>query len=220
MEESTPKVEDSTDEQLIEDICQLKGIALGEGAAACQVCGTELPDGADVTVYAYRPAGRPTYELGHVICGDREHDLPTYFTLGVRELILDGHIGRCTDPITNTSWPVLLDPAVRAVSTVQETTGRIAPTQSRFSSTDPTPTTRGATEPTTSTDVTWVYGDALLKRTSSHDADAPTDTDSHSTTEEFITAEDSTPTGRATSDYGHESTESDETDPTADGGEC
>ncbi|MFD1641780.1 hypothetical protein [Halohasta litorea] len=148
MEESTSKVEDSTDGQLIEDICQIKWIALGEGAVVCQVCGSSLSDGSAVTVFVYRPAGQPTFEVGHVICGENDHDLPTYFTLGVRELIVDGHIGRCVDVASDASWPILLEPSVRAVSLMSSTSGRIAPE----SSTD------------SSGEVSWVYGDALLDR--------------------------------------------------------
>jgi len=179
MEESTPKAEDSTDEQLTEDISQIQQIALGEGVAACQVCGNELPDGAPVTVFVYRPAGRLTYDIAYVSCGENEHDLPTYFTLGVRDLLVDGHVGRCVDPTTDSSWPVLLNPAIRAVSPMDSTTARIAPTEPEYVPTS----TRGTTGPsdTDTEEITWVYGDALLRRASTHDArgsDQPTDDDS------------------------------------------
>ena len=88
MEESTPKIEDSIDRQLIEDICQIKRIALGEGAVVCQVCGAVLRAGSRVSVFVWRPAGDPAFEFGHVICGDNEHGLRTHFTLGVRELVV------------------------------------------------------------------------------------------------------------------------------------
>ncbi len=179
MENSTSAIEDGTDEHLIEDICQLKRVALGEGAAACQVCGTELPAGAPVTVFAYRPAGRPTYELAYISCGENDHDLPTYFTLWVRDLLVDGHVGRCTDPTSETFWPVLLDPAIRAVPSIHSTTARIAPVEPEYA---PTPT-RETTNPsdTDEEEITWVYGDALLTRASTHDtrgSDQPTDDDS------------------------------------------
>jgi len=48
-------------------------------------------------VYAYRPAGESCFEIGHVICGDDAHKLPSYFTLGVRELILEGRVGVLVD---------------------------------------------------------------------------------------------------------------------------
>jgi len=164
MNESTSTRQESIGNQLIEDISKIQQIALGEGAAACQVCGTELPDGAPVTVFAYRPAGRPTYELAYVSCGENEHYLPTYFTLGVRDLLVDGHIGRCVDPTIDSSWPVLLNPSVRAVSPMDSTTARIAPTELPTS-----PQTESSIDPSTTPttdEVSWVYGDALLKRAS------------------------------------------------------
>jgi len=179
------KGQESTEDSLIEDIYQLKRIALGEGVVACQVCGSSLSGGSAVTVFAYRPAGEPAFEVGHVLCGN-EHKLPTYFTLGVRELIVDGHIGRCVDPTTQASWPVLLEPSVRVVSKMDSKTGQIAPT----SSTD------------SSSEVSWVYGDALLKRATDHETTSGSDSESqNSPTKPTVadgmgqTNENTTPTG-------------------------
>ena len=141
---------EGTAKQLIEDINQLNKVALGEGAVACQVCGAPLQSGSPVSVYVYRPAGESTFEIGHVVCGDDGHDLTTHFTLGVRELLVDGRVGLCSDVATGACWPVLLDPSVRVVSTMESRAGRIVPE---------TPTD----------DVPWVYGDALLDRTPEHD---------------------------------------------------
>jgi hypothetical protein len=44
------------------------------------------------------------------------------FTLGVRELLVEGRVGRCIDTATQSSWPVLLAPDVLAVSHA-DTTG-------------------------------------------------------------------------------------------------
>lgn len=180
MKRSSPTVEDGTDDQLIEDICQITKIALGERAVLCQVSGSELPDGTPVTVYAYRPAGQPTYDIGYIIRKHADTDIPTYFTLGVRELIVDGHIGRCVDPGADTSWPVLLDPEIRAVSTMDTTTCRIAPDPT----TDNSSSSRNA--PNDETDsVSWVYGDELLKRASTYESstDAEPESESHSDAE-------------------------------------
>ena len=183
---------EGTDKRLIEDINQLKNVALGEGAAACQVCDSELSGGAPVTVFAYRPAGRPTYELAYVSCGESEHDLPTYFTLGVRDLLVDGRIGRCVDPTTDSSWPVLLNPSVRAVSPMDSTTARIAPTELPTS-----PLTESSTDsPTapTTDEVSWVYGDALLKRASENAPhSAPTDGTRETNAEDEHTATENPP---------------------------
>jgi len=232
MKESTPKAQDSTDGQLIEDVYQINNIALGEGVAACQVCGAELPDGAAVTVFAYRPAGEPTYDLAYVSCGESEHDLLTYFTLGVRDLLVDGYVGRCTDPRTDTSWPVLLDPAIRAVSPADSTTARIAPVSAPNQRPDlqcpnapavsDTPnaqadaSTSESTVASTSTgaasdEVSWVYGDDLLEREVSNDPTNARDVEGWATDGEIITAEPST----RTTDHDHQSE-----DEAIEGGEC
>jgi hypothetical protein len=39
----------------------------------------------------------------------------------VRELVVEGRVGRCTDKATQSSWPVLLAPQPRAVSSADTT---------------------------------------------------------------------------------------------------
>ena len=56
------------------------------------------------------------FQVGYVVCGDGDHELPEEYTLGVRELVVEGRVGWCSDGATQSSWPVLLDPEVRAVS--------------------------------------------------------------------------------------------------------
>jgi hypothetical protein len=173
MEKSTSTVEDGTDEQLIEDIYQINRIALGEGTVACQVCGTQLTGGSPVSVYAYRPVGESTFEIGHVVCDDG-HDLTTHFAVGVRELIVDGRVGLCSDVATGACWPVLLDPSVRVVSTMESRAGQIVPE---------TPTD----------DIPWVYGDALLDRTAEHDPhETPADESPPTDHAETVTKADNT----------------------------
>ena len=116
MKESTPRIQESIDNQLIEDISQIKQIALGEGAVVCQVCGSELREGTRVVVYAFRPAGEPMFEIGHVKCADDRHVPTECFTLGVRELVVEGRVGWCSDVATQSSWPVLLEPQALVVN--------------------------------------------------------------------------------------------------------
>ncbi len=127
MEDSVTDRQESTDRKIIEDIYQLKRISLGEGAAVCEVCGVKLREGAPLVVFAFRPADHPTYQLGHVKCIDCRHEPSEYFTLGVRELVVDGRLGTCSDPATQSSWPVLLAPQPRAVSPADATTVRPLP---------------------------------------------------------------------------------------------
>jgi len=126
MKESTSSDEEVVD-RIIEEISQLLGTALGEGAAACEACGEKLREGTPIVVFAFRPADRPAFEIGHVKCTDCRHEPTEYFTLGVRELVLEGRIGMCSDQATQSSWPVLLAPRPRAVSPADTTTVRPLP---------------------------------------------------------------------------------------------
>lgn len=122
MNYSTPPIQESTDEQLIEDISQSQQDSLGEGAAVCEVCGEKLREGDTLVAFAFRPADQPTFQIGHVKCTNCRHEPTEYFTSGVREVVLDARIGRCTDQATQSSWSVLLSPRPRAVSPADVTT--------------------------------------------------------------------------------------------------
>ncbi|MFC7074339.1 hypothetical protein ACFQJ7_07155 [Halovenus rubra] len=127
MNHSTPPTQEPIDSQLIEEISQFKQIALGEGAAVCEVCDEKLREGAPVVVFAFRPVEQPVFQIGHVKCTECRHEPTEYFTLGVRELVLDGRIGTCTDPATQSWWPVFLAPQPRAVSAPDSTAVRPLP---------------------------------------------------------------------------------------------
>ena len=116
MERSNPSNQEVVGDQLTEDISQLEQISLGEGAATCQVCGSPLHEGDAVVVYVFRLAGSVRYQIGHVVCGDGRHTQMEVFTLGVRELLVEGRVGWCSDGATQSSWPVLLGPEVVGVS--------------------------------------------------------------------------------------------------------
>jgi hypothetical protein len=117
--------QEAIDKQLIEDISQIQYNALGEEAVVCQVCSTELREGTPVTAYAFRPAGEPVFEIGHVKCTDDRHGPTECFTLGMRELVVEGRVGWCSDQATQSSWPVLLAPQVYVVSQADRKSGEI-----------------------------------------------------------------------------------------------
>ena len=116
MEKSKPPKQEANGAQLIEEISQLECLSLGEGAATCQACGSSLREGEAVVVYVFRPTGEVMFQVGYVVCGDDEHELPKEYTLGVRELLVEGRVGWCSDGATQSSWPVLLAPEVVGVS--------------------------------------------------------------------------------------------------------
>lgn len=102
-----------------------------------------LREGDTVTVYAFRAAGTPQFDIGYVMCGADTHHHPTAGMRGVHELIVTGRIGRCTDVATQQSCVVLLAPTLR----------RENPAQSRrvwTSADEPTYHTCRATHPTLS----------------------------------------------------------------------
>ncbi|AXR79900.1 hypothetical protein AArcMg_4075 (plasmid) [Natrarchaeobaculum sulfurireducens] len=117
-----PEQHESIANKLIEDINHINIFALGEGAANCQICGAKLREGDPITAYAFRAADTPTFRIGFVTC--QNHTPIRHFTLGVRELLVDGRIGTCYDVATQSSWPVLLAPAPRVVSPAHTTVGR------------------------------------------------------------------------------------------------
>jgi len=116
MKNSNPETQEGDDRSLIEDIHQINYVSLGEGAATCQACGSPLHEGDAVVVYVFRPAGSVRYQVGHVVCGDGRHTQVEVFTLGVRELLVEGRVGWCSDGAMQSSWPVLFAPEVVGVS--------------------------------------------------------------------------------------------------------
>ncbi|PHQ41518.1 hypothetical protein Z052_14370 [Halorubrum sp. C191] len=98
------------DDPHVADLSQLTRIALDTEDPICQVCGQPLREGDDITAYAYRAAGEPAYQIGYIMCGADVHEHPTVFTRGVREYVLTGHIGTCSDIQTQSTTFVLLDP--------------------------------------------------------------------------------------------------------------
>ncbi|OYR81097.1 hypothetical protein DJ84_14020 [Halorubrum ezzemoulense] len=117
---------------------QLTHIPLDTPSPRCQVCGQSLHEGDDLTAYAYRAAGEPTYEIGYLMCGTDIHQHPTVFTRGVREHVVTGHIGTCANTQTQTTTFILLDPTIVVTSHTTTTGADVHPG---------TPTPRSPTEP-------------------------------------------------------------------------
>ena len=105
-----------SDDQLIGQLKQLEQTALSEETASCQVCGAELREGSRLVAYAFRPADEPTFEIGHLKCTDDRRVPTECVTLGVRELVIAGRVGQCSDVAMQSSWPVLLAPEPLVVS--------------------------------------------------------------------------------------------------------
>lgn len=124
MNTTPPPNQKRIDHNLIEDICQINKISLGEGVVSCDACGHELREGDRITAYAFRPARMLVFEIEHVTCDEHSSEHPE-FTIGRRELIVAGRIGLCSDVATQSSWPVLLKPDVQQVSKKTTTAARV-----------------------------------------------------------------------------------------------
>lgn len=124
----TAELENSgTETQLQQVVSHLQITAPTDGDPTCQACGDPLTEGQSVTVYLARPATHPNYTIEQCRCRDHNDDLTGLFTLGVRELIVDGRVGQCQDHATQQTWPVVLAPSVRQLSTADTTSERACP---------------------------------------------------------------------------------------------
>jgi len=115
----------STDTDLQQVLSHLRVESPANGDPVCQACGEAIREGDPVTLYLSRPAGHSTYTIDQCRCSDHNEDLTSLFTLGVRELVVDGRVGQCRDHATQQTWPVLLAPSVRLISAPDTTSGRV-----------------------------------------------------------------------------------------------
>ena len=118
-----------TTTQLEQALSHLRIAPSTESTPTCQCCKEALTEGDQVTLYLYKPAGSQRYTIGQIRCRTHDDNLTSLFTLGVRELIVEGRIGQCRDHATQQTWPVLLAPSIRLISASDTTTGRV-PTDS------------------------------------------------------------------------------------------
>jgi len=116
MTSSQTEGQETIDNSAIEAICQLNLTSLGEGVVVCQGCGERLRDGGRVAAYAFRPCCHAAWVVGQARCGSHPPDLDGLATLGVREVIVTGRVGRCVDQAFQRDWPVVLGAEVEAVS--------------------------------------------------------------------------------------------------------
>jgi hypothetical protein len=128
-----------SNDPLAADLAHLTRISLDTDNPICQICEQPLHEGDDITAYAYRAAGELTYAIGYIMCGSDVHKHPTVFTRGVREYVLTGHIGTCSNTRTQSVTFVLLDPAPVVTSPTTTAEPHVHPDA---------PTPRNPTQPT------------------------------------------------------------------------
>jgi hypothetical protein len=114
-----------TNTQLNQALSHLRVESPANGNPMCQACGEAIVEGDPVTLYLSQPAGQSGYTVDQCRCSDHNKGLTSLFTLGVRELVVDGRVGQCRDHATQQAWPVLLAPSVRLISAQDTTSGRV-----------------------------------------------------------------------------------------------
>jgi predicted ArsR family transcriptional regulator len=115
MTESTLSHQELDDERLHSDLAQLRIPRLGDSSRPCEVCDQWLQAGSELTVSLLRRPEDTSFCVARVSCLSHTH--PTIGTQEeTRELLVSGRIGQCQDQAMQTSWSVLLDPELTAVS--------------------------------------------------------------------------------------------------------
>lgn len=98
MDKLDPSKQEAIGARLIEDVSIKLHYSSGVGAATCQVGGSFFETGDTVVAYVFRPAGESDYQVGNILCANEKHALPTAFTLGVRELLVEGRVDQPSEP--------------------------------------------------------------------------------------------------------------------------
>jgi hypothetical protein len=118
MTKSTPPNQESIDSELIEDINKLKLSDLAEGAVICQVCDSRIREGGRITVSAFRSESDPKFKIEDMFCRGHGDKYNRSWDRSLRELVVRGRVGTVSDTATQSTWPVLLDPELVALSPV------------------------------------------------------------------------------------------------------
>jgi len=124
------KIQDCNDQSLMEMTNALHHLTLADATLNCQVCNEALTDGDEILCHLQCPVGETDYNIAQIRCLAHSDDMEGLLTLGTEELLVAGRIGRCSDQATQQSWPILLAPDLRVVSSAATATGKRINTQS------------------------------------------------------------------------------------------
>ena len=128
----------SNDQLLMEIIDALHQLTLVDSILNCQVCNEPLTDGDEIICHLQSPAGTVGFDIAQIRCQIHDDGMKSLLPLGTDELLIAGRVGRCVDQATQQSWPVLVAPTLRGVSSAATTTARKI---------DPEPTVDNPDEP-------------------------------------------------------------------------
>ncbi|MDB9233793.1 hypothetical protein [Halorubrum ezzemoulense] len=116
MKDSTLPKQESIDSKIIEEIDQLKRKDLAEGAVTCQVCDARIREGGRITVSAFRSDSDVIFEIYDTLCRGHGDEYNRSWDRSSRELVVQGRVGIVSDAATQSSWMVLLEPELVALS--------------------------------------------------------------------------------------------------------
>lgn len=116
MKQSTSTNEESIGNKLSKDILQLERADLAEGAVTCQVCDARIREGGRITVSAFRSDSDVIFEIYDTLCRGHGDEYNRSWDRSLRELVVQGRVGIVSDAATQSSWMVLLEPELVALS--------------------------------------------------------------------------------------------------------
>lgn len=116
MRKSIPQNQEGIDRELIEDINKLKRSDLAEGAVTCQVCDSRIREGGRITVSAFRSDSDVIFDISDTFCRGHGDEYNRSWDRSLRELVVQGRVGIVSDAATQSSWMVLLEPELVALS--------------------------------------------------------------------------------------------------------
>ena len=86
-------------------------IGIGE-KALCIFCKQFVQEGADVTVYAYRPAGEVVWSVARLYCAACNRTSIRYPSLGCEEVLAQARLAITSDVATQSSFLTLIEVSV------------------------------------------------------------------------------------------------------------
>lgn len=118
MRQSTSTNQEGIDNKLSKDILQLERADLAEGAVICQVCDSRICEGGRITVSDFQSESGPKFNIEDTFCRGHGDEYSRSWDRSLRELVVRGRVGTVSDTATQSTWPVLLDPELVALSPV------------------------------------------------------------------------------------------------------
>lgn len=108
----------------------LTGLPVGhDGTVACTACHQTIPEGAHVTIYAYRACGDNTWCVPRFYCCE---DIPRITgMLGVWDALAEARVGTLADVTTQSYRVALIDPTITTMRAPTQGTDVYSPVRTQ-----------------------------------------------------------------------------------------